>query len=214
MITVSCKCQYTTNVPDRFAGQSVKCPRCGFGIAISASGGVAVMEATPLPVPCVTPVPSPKTEIVGDELCLLCENPILKKEFVCRSCGWDKKASQRKCVHCFMPIVHDDGPGFGQMQGIAAGIGGLILLKFVGILGMLAIICGVAGVSGIGTAMVMKYRCSACSHPVNYDRLTDEERSYERKRRTAFTFGSLGLLGLSLASIVAYAILASIVFNS
>lgn len=208
MIPVTCGCSYRANVPDQFVGKSVKCPKCGSGLGIG-SGATAVAVAEPIPVP--QPVAaSPKTEIVGEDYCSMCEGALARNEKVCRRCGWDAKAEQRKCVKCMMPIMHDDGPGFGSYQFIFGGIGGLVMIRFIGLLGVLGVMCLLGGLSGISAVMLMGYRCSACIHPVNLSTLSRQELEYQRKRRIQFALTSGGLLLGAVVCAILWVVVASL----
>lgn len=198
MMVVTCRCSYAAKVPDQFSGQSVKCPRCGSELAIG--GGlrpVALAVATP-----------PAGPAVVLERCEMCDAVIAPKEKDCRRCGWDKKDQQRKCVHCHMPIVHDDGPGFGQYQGALVGVAGIVLFKFIGILGVLSIICGLASLSGLSSVMLMRYRCGGCEKDVDPALLSGQENRYMAKRRFSFLMASIGLGVATIACIVLWVAIA------
>lgn len=224
MIAVACACSYEAKVPEQFAGQVVRCPQCRETISVGTpTPRPAPSIQTPMPAPgASTPHPqkvypasrvsdgfeTPTAAPVLRESCRDCKRDLSPKDPICRHCGWDKKERQRKCVKCSMPIVHDDGPGFAG-YGIAMGIVGLILFRLIGVVGVLSVAAFLGSLSGIGSVMKMRWRCGGCDREPDPAILSDEEKTYHRKRWTAFLFGTIGLGVLSLSLAILWLVIAA-----
>ncbi len=185
MIAITCTCGFSTKVPDKLSGTRMACSQCGALIHVGGPAPQANAAA-------------PQTLVVGKDYCPACEGEIMPRTVQCGRCGFDKKDGIRKCPKCQMPIVHDDGPGFGVYQGAAIVILGLVCWKFIGPFGVGMIICAISGLSGLTSVMSMKFRCSACDVNMDIQWLSGQEKLYFHRRRMAFAVATSILLTGSL----------------
>ncbi len=142
---VQCQCGARLRVPDHAAGRRVKCPKCGFKIAIPAEGAVAagVAARTPAP-PAPPPEPAPDDEdsLLNDFMqaessaettaaaslqdaqksCPACTTPIAKNARTCPMCGHDLRPAPAKAAKAAKA-----GPSMGS----AAKAGGRLMLGTV-----------------------------------------------------------------------------------
>jgi RNA polymerase subunit RPABC4/transcription elongation factor Spt4 len=87
MGTVQCACGYSANIPDAFAGQKLRCPKC-----------TNFIGSDPAPVP--APVgPEAPPEPVSDQtrVCVQCRRPMREDQMTCLHCGTriQESASER-----------------------------------------------------------------------------------------------------------------------
>lgn len=88
--------------------------------------------------------------------------------------------------------IDNDFGILGKALGGAGGVGGFILIRFVGLLGAAAIALGLAGTGGLITTFSICVRCEGCRH-----RITDldaDERKDLMKGRSLTLLVTIGLL--------------------
>lgn len=136
------------------------------------------------------------------EKCHSCGRVVGPKMRLCQHCGWDNAQKARLCVKCEGNIVLHNGMGANGAAGGGTGIGGFIMVWFLGLLLSLTIMFGFATLLGIGSVFTMGYKCLGCDKPVPDALLSPDEKSAKAKRRVGLIAMSAGLGVASILCLV------------
>jgi hypothetical protein len=145
-------------------------------------------EARSRPAPVATPTEPVKSSSAGSVL------EVEPKQARPAQAPQESTALRRGCTCKKRYDVYLDND-FGSLAGLLGGgigIGGVVLVRFFGILGALAIALGFAGMGGFVTIFSICVRCQGCRNRI-YDLDEDEIRDL-RKGRSYVVLATIGLL--------------------
>lgn len=227
VISVSCNCTYSSQVPDTFNGKTVPCPKCGQPITIGTGTAPTPTASTSASAPesrgvSTTDIIAPKKKstammafpLFGDGKkdeepradapstrrlipCGGCRAGMSERERYCSKCGWDTKENVRKCRKCEMPFILHDGAGSTGAQLGISAVIGGIVGYLTNWAGGAAVAFLMGSVGALINGFTAGFKCTGCNKGIEAGLMSPDEKKVTGSKRISFMIVSVVLLIVS-----------------